>query len=54
MLQKAGCLCNNSFFFFFFRLEAVRIETRGERKEFAKTLMAKGMMHRKNKEMTRK
>ena len=28
-----------------FRLEAVRIETRGDRKEFAKTLMAKGMMY---------
>ena len=26
------------------RLEAVRIETRGERREFAKTLMAKGIV----------
>jgi len=38
-------------FLLFFRLEAVRIETRGGRKEFARTLMAKGRCM--EKEITR-
>ena len=45
-LSKLGHGPNQCIFsFFFLRLEAVRIETRGERKEFARTLMAKGMVH---------
>ena len=39
-----GALWNSHFSVVSFRLEAVRIETRGERKEFAKTLMAKGIV----------